>query len=186
MEWRKKKRDIFSPFSFEDLFRDIFESMRIFEEEIERLFEEIERQAKEGRGFVRTIGPYYYGVRITIGPDGIPRVEEFGNIRRTEEGRRILSEEIEPLVDVIEDEDEVWIIAELPGVSKDKIKVKIKDNKVIIKASNGKKYYKEVELPTEVEPKTAKARYNNGVLEVRVKKKGATEKEEERTEVKVE
>ncbi len=181
MAWRRRRKDVF-PFSLDDLFRDIFESFKAFEEEIERLMEHLEREGAE----VRTIGPYYYGVRITIGPDGVPRVEEFGNIRRAEGGRRVLSEEIEPLVDVIDADDEIWVVAELPGVSKDKIKVKVTENKVVIRASNGKKYYKEIELPAEVDPKTAKAKYNNGVLDIRIKKKGAKKEEEGGVEVKVE
>jgi len=35
-----------------------------------------------------------------------------------------------------------------------------------------RKYYREVELPEEVEPKTAKAVYQNGVLEVTFSKAG--------------
>jgi len=171
MAWRRKKSGIFDIFDIESLFREIEESFRVFEEEIERLLREAHKS-----GEVVTFGPYFYGVRITVGPDGVPRVEEFGNIRRVEGGRRILSEEIEPLVDVMETEDEVWIVAELPGVSKDKIQVKAEPTRVIIRASNGKKYYKEIELPTEVDPKTAKAKYNNGVLEIKIKKK--TKKEE--------
>ncbi len=176
MEWRKRRERDF----FEDIFRDIFESFRQFETELERMMDEMMKA-----GGARMVGPYYYGVRITIGPDGIPRVEEFGNIRRLEGGRKIISEEIEPLVDVIDADDEIWIVAELPGVQKDNIKVKIRDNKVIIKASNGKRYYKEVELPAEVDPKSAKAKYNNGVLHIKIKKKEA-KKEEKGFEVEVE
>ena len=87
---------------------------------------------------------------------------------------------------MIDADDEIWVVAELPGVSKDKIKVKVTENKVVIRASNGKKYYKEIELPAEVDPKTAKAKYNNGVLDIRIKKKGAKKEEEGGVEVKVE
>jgi HSP20 family protein len=169
----RRRRSIF------DIFDDI---MREFEEEIERLEREFEELAKTSQG--RVIGPYYYGVRITIGPDGIPRIEEFGNIRRTPTGRPKISETIEPLIDVIEEEDEVLVVAELPGVDKDKIKVRATENKVIIKAENSKKYYKEVELPTKVDPTSAKASYRNGVLEIKLKKK--KEAQEEGTEIKVE
>jgi len=179
MAWRRKRRSIFDLFDIEDLFREIEESFKVFEEEIERLLKEA------GKGEAMTVGPYFYGVRITVGPDGVPKIEEFGNIRRIEGGKRVLSEEIEPLVDVFEDKDEVWIIVELPGVEKDKIKVKAEPTKVIVKASNSKKYYKEIELPAEVDPKSAKAQYRNGVLEIRLKKKGSS-KEEESTEVTVE
>ena len=181
MSWpRRRRRGIFDLFDIEGLFREIEESFRQFEEEIEKL---IQQASEEGR--VERFGPYFYGVRITVGPDGVPRIEEFGNIRRVEGGKRVLSEEIEPLVDVIDAGDEVWVVAELPGVDKDKIDIKVTDRKVRIRASNGKKYYKEVELPEEVDPKTAKAKYNNGVLDIKIKKKGA-KKEEEGVSIKVE
>ncbi|MCE4624666.1 MAG: Hsp20/alpha crystallin family protein [Desulfurococcales archaeon] len=181
MSWpRRRRRGIFDLFDIEGLFREIEESFRQFEEEIEKMIQQV---SEEGR--VEKFGPYFYGVRITIGPDGVPRIEEFGNIRRVEGGRRVLSEEIEPLVDVIDAGDEIWVVAELPGVNKDKIDVKVTERKVTIRASNGKKYYKEVELPAEVDPKTARAKYNNGVLDVKIKKKGS-KKEEEGVSVKVE
>ncbi|MEB2836640.1 MAG: Hsp20/alpha crystallin family protein [Desulfurococcales archaeon] len=169
----RRRRSIF------DIFDDI---MREFEEEIERLEREFEELAKTSSG--RVIGPYYYGVRITIGPDGVPRVEEFGNIRRTPTGRPRISDVIEPLIDVIEEDDEVLVVAELPGVDKDKIKVRATEDRVIIKAENSKKYYKEVQLPAKVDPASAKASYRNGVLEVKLKKK--ERKEEGGVEVKVE
>ena len=182
MSWpRRRRRGIFDLFDIDEIFREIEESFRQFEEEIERMIQ----HASES-GATERFGPYYYGVRITIGPDGVPRIEEFGNIRRVEGGRRVLSEEIEPLVDVIDAGDEIWVVAELPGVDKDKINVKVTRSKVTIRASNGKKYYKEVELPAEVDPKTAKAKYNNGVLDIKIKKKGAKREKEEGVEVKVE
>jgi HSP20 family protein len=173
MSFFRRRRSIF------DLFDEI---LREFEEEFARLEREFEELARSSSGKGR-IGPYYYGVRITIGPDGVPRVEEFGNIRRGPGGRPRISDIIEPLIDVIEHEDEILVVAELPGVDKDKIKIKVTENKVTISAENDRKYYKEVTLPAEVDPKSAKASYRNGVLEVKLKKKAKSE--EEGVEVKV-
>lgn len=171
----RKYRDPF------DLFDDL---IRQIEEEFERFEREFMRIGSEGK--VETFGPYIYGFRVTIGPDGKPIVEEFGNVRNYK-GKPMISEEREPLVDVIEKGDEIRVIAEVPGVDKDKVKVKITDGgtKLIIQATGeDRKYYKEIELPAQVDDKTAKATYNNGVLQVIMKKvKG---KEEEGTEIKVE
>ncbi|MEB3806586.1 MAG: Hsp20/alpha crystallin family protein [Desulfurococcales archaeon] len=179
MSWfRRRKRDY-----FDDIFEDIFEEFSRIEEMFRSLVREaftrdIERLSAEGK-------PLIYGVKITIGPDGVPRIREFGNVK-VRGDKPVLREEIEPLVDVMEaDDDEVWVIAELPGVDKDKIKVKATEKKVIIKAENGRKYYKEVELPVEVDPDTAKASYRNGVLEIRLKKKSKKE-EMEGKEIKIE
>ncbi|MCE4601633.1 MAG: Hsp20/alpha crystallin family protein [Desulfurococcales archaeon] len=176
MSWFRRRRSIF------DVFDEI---MREFEEEIREIEEEFMKFVREGRTEVR--GPYYYGVRVTIGPDGVPRVEEFGNIRRRA-GRPVITDEIEPMVDVLDYDNEVVVVAELPGVDRDKIKVKVKDNKLIIKAEkpeNKKKYYKEIELPAKVKPETAKASYKNGVLEVRIEKE-KKEEEDGGVEIKVE
>ncbi len=155
---------------FEDVFDEIFRDIEYMLEQFERQFASLPEPAP-GK-------PIVYGVRITIGPDGKPIVEEFGNIRK-ERGRPLITEEREPLVDVYDEKDKVTIIAELPGVDKDKIDIRVVDGKLVIKASNEKrKYYKEIELPEDVDIKTAKAKYNNGVLEIVIQKKKKEEKEE--------
>ncbi|MEB3860461.1 MAG: Hsp20/alpha crystallin family protein [Desulfurococcales archaeon] len=172
MSWWRRRRSIFD--IFDEIMRDMEESFRFLEEEVDRLLRERRGEEK---------GPIYYGVRITIGPDGVPRVEEFGNVKRGRRGRPLITEEIEPLVDVIEHGDEVWVVAELPGVDKEKIKVKAQEKKLVIKAENGRKYYKEVDLPAKVDPKSARASYRNGVLEVKLKK---VEEEGKGVDIKIE
>jgi HSP20 family protein len=154
MSERRRRRSIF----------DIFdELMREFEEE----FEDLMKSFSSEYGRVR---PYVYGFRITIGPDGKPKIEEFGNVKRVGIKPRIV-EEMEPLVDVIEEDDKVKVVAEMPGVEKEKINVRATEDTLIIKGSNAnRKYYKEVKLPARVKPETAKATYRNGVLEVVIEK----------------
>lgn len=163
MSSKKRSRKIFD--MFDDFFREI-------EEEFEELF----REEFEQRGERKS--PLVYGFRLTIGPDGIPHFEEFGNVKRAGIRPKI-SEEREPLVDIFESGNMLTVVAELPGVEKDKIDVKVQNNKLIIKASNGeRKYYKEIELPKPVKKDTAKAQYKNGVLEVKFEleeKKGGEE-----------
>ncbi len=175
MSFFRRRRGIF----------DIFEEMlREFEEEFYELEREFERLVRERGLEVR--GPFVYGFRITIGPDGKPIIEEFGNVRR-EAGRPRITEEREPLVDVFEEGENIIIVAEVPGVDKNKIKINATKNKLIIQASNEyRKYYKEVRLPKPVKPETAKASYKNGVLEIRIEKLEKEKKEEEGIEVKVE
>ena len=168
----KKYRDIFD--LFDEMVREMEEEMERFEREFMRLGSE------EG---AKVYGPYVYGFRITVGPDGKPKIEEFGNVKNYK-GKPIISEEREPLVDVIEKGDEIRVVAEVPGVNKDQIKVRVSGNKVVIQAQGeDRKYYKEVELPAEVDDKSAKATYNNGVLQITLKKKA---QQETGTEVKVE
>ncbi len=178
MSWRRRRRSIFD--IFDDIIRAIDEEFEEFERMFRRGFEEFE-ELESGR-------PLIYGFRITIGPDGKPTIEEFGNVRRIR-GRPKISEEREPLVDVIEEDDRVTVVAEMPGVEKDKIKVRVSPSgdRLVIQASNkDRKYYKELELPVKVKPETAKASYRNGVLEVVIEKAEKKKKEEKGWEVKVE
>jgi len=123
--------------------------------------------------------PFIYGFRITIGDDGVPKIEKYGNIRINE--RPHISEEIEPLVDVIEKGDEIRIVAEVPGANKEQIKVKLIGNKIVIQAQGeDRKYYKEIELPADVDDKNIKAVFNNGILQITLKRKPKQE-----TEVKI-
>ena len=164
-ERRRRRKSIFD--IFDDLLREI-------EEEFQDFIREIERFGVPKEEIREIKSPFVYGFRITIGPDGVPKIEEFGNIRRrrgTKPSITEISEEREPLVDVLDEDDKVRIIAEMPGVEKEKIKLKVQDRKLIIKASNEhRKYYKEVDLPSEVDIKKAKATYRNGVLEIEIPK----------------
>ena len=67
-------------------------------------------------------GPFVYGYSVKIGKDGKPIIREFGNMKQNldDESKKpvYLQEAREPLIDIIEETDQVKIIAELPGVEK--------------------------------------------------------------------
>ena len=72
---------------------------------------------------------------------------------------------------------EFKIVVELPGVAKKDIKLRgTKATLTVSVDTVQRKYYKKLELPVEVDPKTAQSKFINGVLEVTVKK---LEKEKE-------
>jgi len=80
-------------------------------------------------------------------------------------------EEREPLVDVIETDGEIHVVAELPGVEKKDIKLHGTEDSLTISVDTPqRKYYKEVQLPAKVKVKEAKTEYKNGVLEVKLPK----------------
>ncbi len=164
--WR---RDIWDPF---DIMREI-------QEEIDEIFNEFFR------------GPRLWSYRRF----GKPR-EEFE--MRSEGVWR------EPFVDIFDTGEEFVITAELPGVRKEDIKVRVTHDTVYIEAQVKREqeleregavrieryysgYRRLIRLPEEVIPERAKAKYNNGVLEIRVPKKHPTKKEEkEGFDVKIE
>ncbi len=99
-----------------------------------------------------------------------------------------------PNVDVIDKPEEITVIAELPGVNKEDIKINAEPTSLEIRAEaseEGEKsdegyYYRErstksyqryVDLPSEIKPNKAEANYKNGILEISLPKK-YKEKEE--------
>lgn len=166
MSERRRRRSIFDV--FDELFKELQEELEDFEREIFRMHsispEELSNMHRK---------PILYGFRIEIGPDGVPRIYEFGNVKRGGKARIVVTDEREPLVDVYEEEDRIRIVAELPGVDENKIKVEaLEGNRILIEASNhDKRYRKELELPAEVDIDTAEATYRNGVLEITIRKK---------------
>ena len=166
---------------FDDIFRG-FDEMR---REMEREFEDVEKRIPKDLvreyttpdgGKVREIGPMVYGYSMTVGPDGKPRVREFGNVKPSRRfggfGRPEISGETEPLVDVTSTDNEVKAVVEMPGISKDKIIINAFDNTVEVKSEDPqRKYHRTFEIPSETDIETAKSTYNNGILEITFKKK---------------
>ena len=70
-------------------------------------------------------------------------------------------------MDVIQVDGNIKVVAELPGIDKKDINLNLSGNTLTINVdAEEQKYYKELDLPAEVEPKTVKSTYRNGVLEV--------------------
>ena len=116
-----------------------------------------------------------YGVSVRRGVGGIPRVQSFGNIRRTERGP-VVDEVREPLVDVFDEDDVLLVIAELPGVEEKDVQIEVHDGLLKLSTTTKRRRYaKELPLPCPVEESTMESAYKNGVLEIRLRKSGAEE-----------
>ena len=116
---------------------------------------------------VQTIGPYYYGYQMTVGPDGKPIVKEWGNARPINAIGDSSTREV--IVDeTINEKDRVLtIVAEMPGIEKSDIRVSVADDIVSISAEHGeKKYGTQVPLKYSIDENSAKAKYKNGILEL--------------------
>ncbi|MBM5805368.1 MAG: Hsp20/alpha crystallin family protein [Candidatus Verstraetearchaeota archaeon] len=159
------------PFRF-----DPFWDLDQIDEMMERFMNEAFDQAKDREG------PIFYGFSVSVGPDGKPMIQEFGNVKPGLKGPE-LKEEIEPLVDVVDSKDSLMVYAELPGVDKKDIQLSVTDESLTISVEREKRrYYKEVSLQTKVKPDTAKASYKNGVLEVTFEKAVKQSKKQIRVE----
>jgi len=111
-----------------------------------------------------------FGVSVRTMAGGKPVVESFGNVRKTPEGPKV-EEEREPITDVFDEDKEIRIYAEMPGVNQEDIKLDLKEDILDISAQTGdRKYHKEILLPSKVQPDTMTSSYANGILEIKVKK----------------
>jgi len=177
--WFKKRQ----PF-FRSSLWDIDETFKEMEEMMAKEFEELSKRAPEDLLRERTLpdgtkmkswGPFVYGYSVTVGPDGKPKVREFGNFKaETRMGKPYMDvkEKREPLADVITTDGEVRVIVELPGVEKKDIELSGTEDKLTISVDTPEhKYFKEVELPAKVDSKKATSKYKNGVLDITVPKK---------------
>lgn len=128
-----------------------------------------------GAGGSGRIGPYYYGYTMTVGPDGRPVVREYGNVRPGLAGDGPGGDCCVPAVrdglqaeTILDDKERVLkLVAEMPGVEKEDVKIVVDGDAVSIDADRGKKsYHAKVPLDQKVDRDTAKATYRNGILEL--------------------
>lgn len=111
-------------------------------------------------------GPFYYGYTMTVGPDGRPTLREYGNAGP---GARPASDSRNLAVETIVDDGQrlVKLVAEMPGVEKSDVKIRVNGRTVGIDAENGKKRYRaSVPVKARIDTNSAKASYRNGVLEI--------------------
>jgi len=113
-------------------------------------------------------GVYGFNVKVGLGQDKV-KVEPFGNIKRdTQTGQTVVQEVREPMVDVLEEKDHLLIVAEMPGIGADHVKLDVKDDVLTISAERGdKKYRKEVLLPRVFPRDKMELSCNNGMLEIK-------------------
>lgn len=182
-DWERRSRRRRWPFRG-GFFGDVDEVFREMEEMMERDLKELTRRAPRDLVRERVLpdgsrveewGPFVYGYSITIGPDGRPEIREFGNVKPGERFGKPqidIKEEREPLVDIMSTDGEIRVVAELPGVEKKDIKLRGTEKSLTISVDTPqRKYFKEVELPSRVDPAKAKSTYKNGVLEVTLQRR---------------
>jgi HSP20 family protein len=159
---RKKRRNFFDEiFGIDPL------------EDMDEMFERLNRAMGMN---VENFGqdPFVYGFSITQRAGEEPEIREFGNIpmfEQTGAGEKRNLDIRKPLIDVLEAEETVHVVAEIPGSEKENIRLNATDLILDIETIDGNpKYSERVELPVKVDPQSAKATYKNGVLEVTFKR----------------
>lgn len=159
------EKDMFGPYFFEDIDKIMEEMRRMMLKLVEDIGEEPEKQ--------KNIKSRVYGINVTIGPEGNIDIKEFGDFPTKPKEKSLKDADIrQPLVELHKGENELRVIAELPGVEEKAINIDVQDKKLIIKARNyitNKDYYREVELPYNAYVK--RKTYKNGILEIDLEKK---------------
>jgi len=140
------------------------------DDDFDKIFERIFKQL----GFPERLDPenpnlkkWSYGYSMTMGPDGKPVVKEWGS--DLPQAPLMEQRNDEPLsqVDVDRANKTVRVIVELPGLTKESIKITGTETSIRVTASNElRNIDTEIPVSAKVDPKTAKATYNNGVLDV--------------------
>lgn len=111
-----------------------------------------------------------YGISLKGTVGGKPIIETFGNVKHTPKGA-VVTEEREPIVDIFDEKDEVVIIAEMPGIKKEDIKLELKENTLDISAKGlDRTYKKKVVIPKGTKGEISEYSYESGLLKAKIKK----------------
>ena len=150
--------------STDDIWNSFFGNFESLNRRMEDIFSRMESEGAD----VKT-----YGYTVYQGPDGVRHVREYGNSGN----KPLLSTVKEPYTDVTSEDGIIRVVAEIPGVKKEDVNLECFGNSLSIRVDNGdKKYFKEIPLPSEADPASADAVYNNGLLEVTLKSLSAKPK----------
>jgi HSP20 family protein len=111
-----------------------------------------------------------YGFTINTAGGGSPKVETFGNIKKTPEGPKV-DQEREPITDIFDEENEIVVIAEMPGIEETDLQIDLKEDILEIMASSkSRTYRKELLLPSKMTISNLSHKFTNGILEIKIKK----------------
>jgi len=186
--------DLFTDFEevekeFEDVFMDTKAPKEIM----------IDYETQEDVG-IGEFSSFVYGYSMTIELDDKSRVRS-RNIRNDGVGssgsskkrkevskynRPQITSEREPLVEVNVYDKEVKVVLEMPGLSKEHIKIQAYKNSVEVSSDHPQRKYQVIDIPRVADIKTIRSTYKNGILEIVFKKKEKLKLNNKRREIKIE
>lgn len=157
----------------------LFRGLGGFSELVQNLAD-LAQKAQEAQGEVSRGGEVgddkglraVYGFSLRVGGGGKPHVEQFGNGNVKKGSKEPQIKEVrEPMVDLFEEEGEVLLVAELPGVEAGDVRFEVQGEALTLSAARGeRKYRKEVALPCAVDGKEALSSFRNGIFELRLRR----------------
>ncbi len=172
---RKRKDDWFSgdDWNIDDIFNNLDGEFQRIRKQMDNLM----KDSFEGNVSDKNVkNPFVFGFSVKTDSDGFPVFEEFGNTRMNPFGKKgekpTVDTRREPLTDINETEKQVAITVELPGVNKEDIDINVTEEKVEVNVkTESRKYFKSIDLTSQVVTKSSKATYKNGILDLVLTKK---------------
>jgi HSP20 family protein len=147
-----------------------------FEEHMKRIQELMNKKIKqsanqEGQG-KDSSGPWIYGWTYSTGSDREPTFQEFSNIPRDHHEQSLqITDRPEPYIDIQEEEKEVYVTIEIPGVEKKDIDLTVQNETLTIDINHEQRgFHKTIDLPAPVRENKSQASYNNGILHITLQK----------------
>lgn len=150
---------------------------------------------------VRELSSFVYGYSMTIELDDKPSVGRSRNIRNDYVGssgsskkrkevskynRPHITSKREPLAEVNVYDKEVKVVLEMPGLSKEHIKIQAYKNSVEISSNYPQRKYQVIDIPRVADIKTIRSNYKNGILEIVFKKKEKSKCNNKGREIRIE
>jgi HSP20 family protein len=161
---------------FKKMFINMFKQLGVNPKDVANMNEQEIREFMKNANI--NLQPFIFGMNMGFGPDGKPKINSFGNVKPNTDGEAEIQDERDPLVDIYEEDGKTIVVVEVPGIDKESIELKASPYELEISAESQesgfhpRKYHKIITLPSEINPDVAKARYQNGILEVKLTKVG--------------
>ncbi len=157
--WKRRKKR--SPW-FKEIHDELEKLGNLIDETMQKAFETSAEKPPIRRDHTK-------GFSVETASKGKPKMQEFER-NKPWQGEEF-TDGLEPLIDLIEDNETFVVLAVLPGVKKDDIDLRVTETSLTISVETTEfEWCDELRLPTRVNPKSAWASYKNGVLEVKLKK----------------
>jgi len=173
--------DWFRRFDSQYFADDLFTDFEEVEREVEDIFMDInapkeimvDYETQEDIG-VGEFSSFVYGYSMTVELDDKPHVSSKSSKKRkvvSKYNRPQITSEREPLAEINIYDKEVKVILEIPGVSKEHIKIQAYKNSVEVFSDHPQRKYQVIDIPRVADIKTIRSTYKNGILEIVFKKK---------------
>jgi HSP20 family protein len=192
-----------SRYFVDDLFTDFEEAEKEFEDAfidtkaLKELMRDYETPEDVG---VREFSSFVYRYSITIELDDKRLVREIRNVcndgggcsgsRKKRNGfskyNRPQIIDRESLAEVNVYDKEVKVVLEMPGVSKEHIRIQAYENSVEVSSDHPQRRYQVIDIPRVADIKTIRSTYKNGILEIVFKKKAKLKHNSKRREIRLE